>query len=315
MKITLRQLVFSILILAASNGLWGCATADKRQELADRDWQRKQKMFEAEEKAAAAAKPETAAEHELAGDSYLGQGKIPSALIQYETAIQMEPKRLSARYKEGRILLKKGAPDEAEKEFREIIKYDAGNVKAYEGAGMACMIRGEFEKATGDLLSALELKPGLWTAHNLLGIIYDREGKYDSAVHQYETAIGIMPKSGVLYNNLGMSYFHMGDYKKAYRAFIQALRFSADSRIYNNLALSKSGRYTEAFEAFRKAGSEATAYNNLGCVYLKDGKYDEAARYFEKAIETNPKYYAKAHENLDRANSAARARQSNGGSM
>ena len=54
-------------------------------------------------------------------------------------------------------------------------------------------------------------------------------------------------------------------------------------------------------EAFRKAGGDAQAYNNMGCIYLEQGKYPEAIKSFERAIAPEPGYYAKAAENLKKA--------------
>jgi len=65
--------------------------------------------------------------------------------------------------------------------------------------------------------------------------------------------------------------------------------------------LAELGRYREALEAFRKGGNEAQAYNNLGCIYLEKGKFQKAITCFEKAIEINPDFYARASENLIKA--------------
>ena len=67
------------------------------------------------------------------------------------------------------------------------------------------------------------------------------------------------------------------------------------------MALSKLGRYQEALEAFRKGGNEAQAYNNLGCIYLEEGKFEKAITCFEKAIKINPAFYLRASENLKKA--------------
>ncbi len=40
------------------------------------------------------------------------------------------------------------------------------------------------------------------------------------------------------------------------------------------MALSELVRYQEALEAFRKGGNEARAYNNLGCIYLEEEKFE-----------------------------------------
>ena len=57
----------------------------------------------------------------------------------------------------------------------------------------------------------------------------------------------------------------------------------------------------KAFKAFKKAGGEAQAYNNLGCIYLNRGLLEEAVSSFENAIKLEPGYYAKAGDNLKKA--------------
>jgi tetratricopeptide (TPR) repeat protein len=76
------------------------------------------------------------------------------------------------------------------------------------------------------------------------------------------------------------------------------------NRSWRALALCKLRRYQEALEMFKKGGDEAAAYNNIGYLYLIEGKYDEAIKSFEKAVEINPKFYVRAHENLKKAEAA-----------
>jgi hypothetical protein len=42
----------------------------------------------------------------------------------------------------------------------------------------------------------------------------------------------------------------------------------------------------------------------MGCLYMADGKYAEAKKAFEKAIGMKPNYFAKAQENLKKAEAA-----------
>ncbi len=81
----------------------------------------------------------------------------------------------------------------------------------------------------------------------------------------------------------------------------------SNGRFYNNLALAlcKLERYQDAFEAFKKGKDEATAYYNLGCVYMMEGKNKEAVAAFQKAIEMKPDFYVKAYENLKKARADA----------
>jgi tetratricopeptide (TPR) repeat protein len=70
------------------------------------------------------------------------------------------------------------------------------------------------------------------------------------------------------------------------------------------LVLARLERYQQAFEAFRQESNEAQAYNNLGCVYLNEGKYKKAISCFEKAIAVSPGFYVKANQNLKKARMA-----------
>ena len=76
-----------------------------------------------------------------------------------------------------------------------------------------------------------------------------------------------------------------------------------ESKVFNNLAVALASleRYDEALDAFVNGGGEAQAYNNLGCIYLQKEKYREAVKCFEKAIELEPSFYAKASDNLKKA--------------
>ncbi len=249
----------------------------------------------------------TAEEYERLGDMNLQRGDITTAFVNYAKALEKEPGRLSASYKEGRLFLVKGMANEARGEFEKIIKKDPKNALAHEGMGRAYLLDNENKKAIDYLLKALQMNNQLWESHNMLGIAYDRLGKFGQAIEQYQAALSIKPDAGAVYNNLGVSYYLEGQLGKAKEAFTTAIEKGEEtSKAYNNLAitLGKLGEYRMAHEAFVRAGSEATAQNNMGYLYLLDGKNKEAAAAFEKAIELSPVFYGKAHDNLRAAKEA-----------
>jgi tetratricopeptide (TPR) repeat protein len=95
-------------------------------------------------------------------------------------------------------------------------------------------------------------------------------------------------------------------FASVYREFTDIETFKQE---VDALALGKLGDYSGAYKAFKKAGNEATAKNNMGYIYLLDGKTADAVQAFEKAIELNPAFYAKAHDNLDAARSAMKEKE------
>jgi Flp pilus assembly protein TadD len=249
----------------------------------------------------------TAGEYERLGDTYLRQGNINMAYLQYDKALGMEPKQARVRYKVGLLFLRKGLPDEALKEFQEILQHDATFALAYEGIGQVLLKKSNYDDAEKHFRRALALSPELWQCHNFLGILYDRQQRYDAAIAEYRAALALQPEQGFLLNNLGMSYYFKGDYEGAVQAFTEALKTApAQNKIHNNLglALAKLGRDSEALEAFKQGGDQAKAYNNLGVSYLGEKRYQEAIAAFEKAVQLSPSYYAKANENLKTARQA-----------
>jgi Flp pilus assembly protein TadD len=249
----------------------------------------------------------TAAEYERLGDTYLRQGNINMAYLQYDKSLRMEPKQARTRYKVGLLFLKKGSPDEALKEFQAILQHDPTFALAYDGIGQVLLKKANYDEAEKHFRHALALSPDLWQSHNSLGILYDRQQRYDAAIAEYRAALALQPEQGFLFNNLGMSHYFKGDYEGAVQAFTEALKTAAaQNKTHNNLGLAfaKLGRYDDALEAFKNAGDEAKAYNNLGVVYLGEQRYQDAVAVFEKAIQLSPSYYLKASENLKIARQA-----------
>ncbi|MBM4283661.1 MAG: tetratricopeptide repeat protein [Deltaproteobacteria bacterium] len=104
--------------------------------------------------------------------------------------------------------------------------------------------------------------------------------------------------------SLGEAYVQLKDYHKAVSWLNKGLAIDPQhpkSRHYLGMALAGLKRYDEAFQAFLKAGDEAQAYNNVGVHYYQEGRYEEAAKCFQKALEIRPTFYEEAKSNLNRA--------------
>ena len=321
MKIKYGRVIIAMTVLSFLF-LSGCSWWNKDQGPLQGDGYRK--MLELQKAKAAAMNPEIdavkklkepdAAEMERLGDQYIRQGNPNMAFVYYDKAIGMDPKRSAVFYKRGLLLLSRGMLNEADAEFDAILKNDANYALAHEGKGRVALARGNLEESQEQFIRALRLKEDLWQAYSFLGIISDRKQKFDVAIGYYHKAIAINPKSGDLFNNLGMSYTLAGEYEKALQAYVTAAELKQDkkNRIYANMgiALGKLGRYDEALKVFKMAGDEASAYNNLGCIYLAEEKYAEAIAAFQKAMEVNPKYYVKARENMLRAEAMMKGAES-----
>jgi len=115
------------------------------------------------------------------GDSYVRQGNLNLAFIQYGKALTLDPKIMRIHYKNRTPIFGKRADRRSKKEFQEILKTDPSHVLSHEGMGRTYMKLGEWGEAEKSFLKAIQLDSNLWQAHNFLGIIYDRQKQFDAA--------------------------------------------------------------------------------------------------------------------------------------
>lgn len=321
MSLKSKYFILSVIVFFVLSSLSACSWWNKDDGPMESDGYRK--MLELQKAKSAAMNDEinvaaeklgepNAAELERLGDQYVRQGNPNMAFVYYDKSQRMDPKRNDVRYKKGMLLLSRDMLPAAAAEFEEILKNDRSYALAYEGRGRVALLKGELDEAEAQFKQAVRINGDLWQAYSFLGIIADRRQQYKEAVGYYQKAIRINPKSSELFNNLGFSYALDGEYEKALQAYVAAVGLNQkNQKVYGNMGivLGKLHRYDEALEAFKKAGDEASAYNNLGCIYLAEKDYSQAIWAFRKAMELNPKFFVKANENLLKAEAMMKAAQ------
>lgn len=302
-----------LILMIALMVVFGCASG-KGKQTGSADYG---KMVELQQKKSAAVQAEepdlplglemTAETHEKMGDAYIRQGNAFAALTEYQKSLEKDPNLTSARYKIGMFFIGRGLPDEALKEFDQIIAREPENATAYYGRARARFLQKKLHLAKSDLRDALKLNDQYWQAHALLGIILDGGRQHGQAQEEYKKALVIQPDSAAVYNDLGVSLYLDGKFDEAAVAFLKAFNINPDNRrISNNLglALYRLGNKDDALEAFKRGGSEAAAYNNIGYLQMKDKQYENALAALERAIDANPSFYARARKNMDKAKAA-----------
>jgi Tfp pilus assembly protein PilF len=137
-----------------------------------------------------------------------------------------------------------------------------------------------------ELKEIIQIDPTFVKAYNAIGFSYDCLGDYNKAIRFYKLALKIDPNLDYVNNNLGFAYLLNGDYDGAIEAFRKAVVLDErDKRFRNNLgfAFAKKGQYEQAIEQFKIAGDEYSAYYKLGQILYREGNYEMAFRYNEKA--------------------------------
>jgi len=257
----------------------------------------------------------SAQEHLQRGMAFLSQNRSELAFEQFSRACQLDPKLAEARYQRGALLLARGVTVEARPDIDAAVSLAPANARAWETAGMLSFAEGNFTEAGERFERALALEPRLAGAASHLGAIHNYQGQPDKALTLFLRALEQMPRSGELHNNTGIAQAMLGNDAAAVDHFRAAITYGAPgSRVWNNMGLSlcRLGRYDEAYEAFRNAGGEAAAHNNLGVYLSQQGEHTLALYHLQRALEVEPRYYARAAENLKRARLAARIAQGQG---
>ncbi|HYH17740.1 MAG TPA: tetratricopeptide repeat protein [Azospirillum sp.] len=233
-------------------------------------------------------------------ESDLRERKLDAALNGFLSVLQGYPDDPRAHAGTGETYLAMGNGELALKAYEAWPASIANGAEAFQGRGIAHVLLGDEAAARTNLTKAVEADPSLWRAWNALGLINDRGRNWAQADQCYQKAAQINPGAAEIYNNRGYSLLQRGDHASAIPLFNQALRIDPTlEAARNNLTLASAlqGRYEGALTAIP---SEVlpTALNNVGYAALLRRDYASAELYLTRAVQSSPRYFEKANENL-----------------
>ena len=128
------------------------------------------------------------------------------------------------------------------------------------------------------------------------------DGRVAEAIKLYNISIEIFDTAEA-HTFLGWAYSFLGDYDRAIEECNFAIELDPEyGNPYNDIAayLIYLSKFTEAEYWLRKAimaprySSRHYAFYNLGRVYERQGKWFEAIRQYQQAIQLEPKYHLAA---------------------
>ncbi len=126
-------------------------------------------------------------------------------------------------------------------------------------------------------------------AWSRLADMYESSRMYSEEAAALKTIITLKPDKRYAYVRLGNTYNRLGRYQEAIDAFLAGAKYPPqDPVLFNNLATSYGmlGKTDKEIAALKKAVSlrprYATARYNLGVVYLKNGRREEALKQYHE---------------------------------
>jgi protein O-GlcNAc transferase len=168
--------------------------------------------------------------------------------------------------------------------------------------------------ALSELKQAVVANPQDPQAHYSLGLKYESLGQTKKAIGEYRKSLSLKPGNDKVLYSLGRLMATLGEPDQAIEIIKQAVKLnpkSAEARnllavVYNQeaMAFMQQGNLDAARQALEtgiqaKGGSAETETlrNNLGCLYVRENKLDEAVGTFREVLRQNPDL-PQAHYNL-----------------
>jgi len=241
---------------------------------------------------------------EALGEIALQSRDYDSSLFNFAQILKEHPQRHDLRYKVGVILLLTGRTEAAKKELATVLVAKPDMMKAHEALGLVHLEEKNYPLAIDEFQLVLSHDPAEVKTRYLLGVAFLESGQPEKAVNELKKAAARDSKQIPTLVALGQAYIKMKKYQDAVTYLKQGQVLAPQDQKVNyhlGMALAAQKRYPEALNAFLKAGDEAQAYNNIGVHYFGDGRYEDAAKCFQKAIDLRPTFYQEAKGNLQRA--------------
>lgn len=152
--------------------------------------------------------PSIAVHYNNLGYADLRQGNLTSAQLNFQRAVNLNPKLSAAYYNLADSYVEIGDDEQAIKSYIQALSYDHTLDLAYSGLGYVYILKNEPERAVPILYTGIGFarddvaKSALWTN---LGRAYQETGRFTEAVSALKKALEINPKEASAYCALAIS--------------------------------------------------------------------------------------------------------------
>ena len=228
---------------------------------------------------------------------YLHEGKIDTALSDFNKAIELKPDYAKAYNNRGTLYINQNKNDEALKDFDKAIEFMPGSEAFHLGRGNALKNKNRIDEALMEYDKAISLKPDFAEGYYSRGNLFMSQGKYAQAIEEYTKAIELNPNNIEAYLNRGNSFRDNKQFDAALKDYEKAITLDPNfsvayfnrgtlfmNRLMNDQALNDFDKAIELNPGY------VQAYHNKGNIFYNEKKYEEAIANFSKAIKIKPDY-------------------------
>jgi tetratricopeptide (TPR) repeat protein len=232
---------------------------------------------------------ENFAAHNSLGHSYLEEGRVNEAIVEFERTLEIQPDFAEAHNNLGTALLRQGRIEPALTCFRKAVHTRPGFALARYNAGTVLLQTGRIDEAIVELEKAATLRSDDALIRLNLGNAHLQKGQIDAAIAQYRSAIVFAPDNADLQNNLGQSLLQKGRIDEAFVHFQAAVKIDPEHANAHFLLGERSLRLAQWDEAIvhfqqtlKSQPDDADAHLQLAIALRERGRLTEAAVHQEK---------------------------------
>ena len=203
---------------------------------------------------------------------------------------------LAALFNLGKVLEVQKRFEEATHAYRKILRKDPSNVETRLRLGIARYQQNAFDEAIEVFQDVLRSDPENGTAALSLGVAYNTTGRYDESVLVLRRLLARESDQVEAYHALGDSLIALHRPEEAVRACESVLSRNPNDTLATILmgqAECERGDYAAAERFFRRAAllepQRHEASMNLGVLYQRLGRIDEALACGKKAVDLAPR--------------------------
>jgi len=153
--------------------------------------------------------------HLSKGSSLVQQGKVREAIIEFESALKVNPRLMLAHVNLIAMYGQLDRSDKAEEHFREAVKLDPGWVEVYYNWGLFLFGKRRTAEAEAAFRKALEINPNYADAHAELGLLLDQASHVAESQRHYRLAVESNPGHRQAQFLLGHSLVRTGRFDEA----------------------------------------------------------------------------------------------------
>lgn len=219
-------------------------------------------------------------------------GRSPESIQFFQKAVRVMPSSGQLKFYYGSALVQLGRHPEGAAVLEES-KKNFQDVYLFKNLGLAYEKMGQPEKAIEQYRRWREMGIASHDANDRIALILLRQGKTREAEALFKETLRARPWDWVAYSSLGAILLENGRAEEAARLLNpDPLWKIPESYTLRGAALLGIGRFEEAERDFLRTLSKdprsIRARNNLGMLYLKTGRKDEAIKQWEEVLRLEP---------------------------